>query len=106
MPVVKYIEADGREYEVEVAIGSTVMEGAIDNMISGIVAECGGSCSCATCHCYVDDAWILITGEASGIEDDLLEAVSVRKSTSRLSCQIEVTDEMDGLIVRLPESQD
>ena len=105
MPLVKYIEVDGSEYEVEVAVGSTVMQGALDNMVNGILAECGGACSCATCHCYIDEAWVPKTGEASEIESDMLEAVTGLKSSSRLSCQIEVTGEMDGLVVRLPESQ-
>ena len=105
MPLVKYIEADGREYEVDVAVGNTVMQGALDNMIDGILAECGGACSCATCHCYVDEAWMAKTGEASDMEKEMLDAVLEQKETSRLSCQIEVTSEMDGLVVHLPESQ-
>lgn len=105
MPLVKYIEADGREYEVEIAEGSTLMQGAMDNMIDGILAECGGACSCATCHCYVDEAWTGKTGEVGDMEKEMLDAVMDQKDTSRLSCQIAVTAEMDGLVVRLPESQ-
>lgn len=105
MPLVKYIEADGREFEVDVAVGNTVMQGALDNMIDGILAECGGACSCATCHCYVDEAWVAKTGEASDMEKEMLDAVLDQKETSRLSCQIEVTADMDGLVVHLPESQ-
>ncbi len=105
MPVINYISADGAINEIEVASGSSVMQGAVDNMIDGIVAECGGSCSCATCHCYVDDAWIEKVPAPSEMEKDMLECVLEPQPNSRLSCQIEVTDDLDGLVVRLPESQ-
>jgi len=105
MPVINYISADGAINEIEVASGSSVMQGAVDNMIDGIVAECGGSCSCATCHCYVDDAWIEKVPAPSETEKDMLECVLEPQPNSRLSCQIEVTDDLDGLVVRLPESQ-
>ncbi len=105
MVKVMYIEADGREYEVEIAAGDTVMQGAVDHLISGILAECGGSCSCATCHCYVDEAWVTKIPDPSDTEEDMLSAVEERKPTSRLSCQITMTDGLDGLVVRLPESQ-
>lgn len=105
MPLVKYIESDGREFEVDIALGNTVMQGALDNMIDGILAECGGAGCCATCHCYVDEAWTEKTGEASDIEKNMLDAVLHQRETSRLSCQISVTEEMDGLVVHLPESQ-
>jgi len=98
MPIIHYIEAD-------VAVGSTVMQGAVDNMIDGILAECGGSCSCATCHCYVDEAWFDKVGEAGGTEKTMLEMAMEQQPTSRLSCQIEVTEDLDGLVVRLPASQ-
>jgi 2Fe-2S ferredoxin len=105
MPIIHYIEADGAEYEADVVVGSTVMQGAVDNMIDGILAECGGSCSCATCHCYVDEAWFEKVGEAGGTEKIMLEMAVDPQPTSRLSCQIKVTEELDGLVVRLPESQ-
>ena len=105
MPVVTYISFDGAINEIEVASGTSVMQGAVDNMIDGIVAECGGSCSCATCHCYVDEAWVGKIPPASEMEKDMLECVLEPQPTSRLSCQITVTDELDGLVVRLPESQ-
>lgn len=105
MPVVTYISHSGEINEIEVATGTSVMQGAVDNMIDGIVAECGGSCSCATCHCYVDDAWMGRIPPASEMEKDMLECVLEPKPNSRLSCQIKVTDELDGLVVRLPESQ-
>ncbi len=105
MPTIKYIEFNGTEHEVDVMSGTTVMQAALDNMIEGIVGECGGSCVCSTCHCMVDPAWTHITGEVNSEENDLLDIVDEREETSRLSCQIKVTDEMDGLVVRLPESQ-
>ena len=81
------------------------MEGAIDNNIDGIEAECGGMCSCATCHVYVDPAWFEATGSPENIEQDMLDSALDLQETSRLSCQIKVSDELDGLIVRLPEMQ-
>ncbi len=74
-------------------------------MIEGILAECGGACSCATCHCYVDEAWLEKAGNASDMEKDMLDSVMGQRDTSRLSCQLAVTEEMDGLVVHLPESQ-
>ena len=105
MPKIIYIESDGREHEVAVEAGSSVMEGAVDNGIDGILAECGGACSCATCHCYVGEEWLEKAGEADDLEKDMLADVLDLKPNSRLSCQITVTDEMDGMRVTLPESQ-
>ena len=105
MPIIHYIEADGSEYEAEVSVGSSVMQGAVDNMIDGILAECGGACRCATCHCYVDEQWLDRVGAAEGVEKELLEAAVDIEPNSRLSCQIEVTEELDGLVVRLPVTQ-
>ena len=105
MALITYIEHDGTEHKVQVEIGSSVMHGAIDNGLEGIVAECGGACSCATCHCYVDDAWIDKTGRAEDMEEAMIECVSDPRDGSRLSCQIEITEELDGLVVHLPESQ-
>lgn len=105
MAQVVFINHDGGSTEVEAVPGTTVMQAAVDNMIDGIVAECGGSCSCATCHCYVDEAWIDKIPPASGMEQDMLECVLEPKENSRLSCQIVVTDALDGLVIRLPESQ-
>jgi 2Fe-2S ferredoxin len=103
---VTYIEHNGTEHKVEVPNGDSVMQGAVNNMIDGIVAECGGGLACATCHCYVDDAWIDRVGPPSEPESEMLEfAANQPTATSRLSCQIEVADALDGLIVRLPESQ-
>lgn len=105
MPLIHYVQHSGDSSEVDVPVGNSVMQGAIDNMIDGIIAECGGAGICATCHCIVDPAWIAVTGKASSDEESMLEAVSGREENSRLSCQIEVTDAMDGLVVQLPESQ-
>jgi 2Fe-2S ferredoxin len=106
MAFVTFIEHDGAEHRVEVADGDSVMQGALNNMLEGIVGECGGGLACATCHCYVDDAWVERTGEPSILEREMLEAASVEvKASSRLSCQMFVSDELDGLVVRLPESQ-
>jgi 2Fe-2S ferredoxin len=82
-----------------------VMEGALNNMIDGVVAECGGCCVCCTCHCMIDPEWSKIVGDANDEENELLEMLDVREPTSRLSCQVQVSAEMDGMVVRLPESQ-
>lgn len=105
MPAVKFISHDGIEQEVHVTAGTSVMHAAVDNDITGILADCGGACSCATCHCYVDDAWLAKTGDADEVEQQMLEFVINPQPNSRLSCQLIVEDELDGLIVRLPGSQ-
>ncbi len=105
MPQVIYIQPDGGQFEVEVPVGNSVMEGAIDNGIDGILAECGGSCTCATCHVYVDENWTDKVGTPGEFEQDLLEMVIDPEPNSRLSCQIKITDELDGLVVRLPKAQ-
>lgn len=105
MPTVTYIQANGESHEVELEVGTSLMQGAVDNMIDGILAECGGCCSCATCHCYIEESWQNKVDPASDMETDLLDCVTDPKDTSRLSCQIKVTDALDGLIVHLPESQ-
>ena len=106
MALVTYILPDGAQRQLEVPNGDSVMQGAVRNNLEGIVGECGGALACATCHCYVDEAWIDRVGEPSKTESDMLEfAASETKPTSRLSCQIFASDELDGLIVRLPEAQ-
>jgi 2Fe-2S ferredoxin len=102
MPMIKYLQSNGNTYEVDVPVGSSVMQGAVDNMIDGIAAECGGACSCATCEVYVDEAWMGVVGEACDIEKDMLVASSAWRANSRLSCQIEVTAELNGLVVTIP----
>jgi len=105
MPKITYIQFDGAEQTVEVRKGLSVMEGAIKNNVPGIDADCGGACACATCHVYVDEAWRAKTGSASAMEESMLDFAQNVAPNSRLSCQIRVTDDLDGLIVRLPEEQ-
>ena len=105
MPKVTYVSPDGNQQEVIVPVGNSVMEGAIDNMIDGIVAECGGACTCATCHVYVDQEWLEKVGEPGEFERDLLEMVIDPEQNSRLSCQIKMNPELDGLVVHLPKAQ-
>ncbi|MFA7603809.1 MAG: 2Fe-2S iron-sulfur cluster-binding protein [Novosphingobium sp.] len=107
MPQVIYVEHGGSRHAVDVPVGENVMRGALYNGIEGIIGECGGGLSCATCHCYVDDAWTAKVGGPNGqAEEELLESASAEvRPTSRLSCQIEMTPELDGLVVHLPETQ-
>ncbi len=105
MPKITFIASDGTERSVEAKIGQTVMEAAIQNSVPGIDAECGGACSCATCHVYIDDAWTAATGKAQPLEEDMLDYASDVRKTSRLSCQIKVSEALDGLIVRTPARQ-
>lgn len=105
MAKITYIEHDGREHVIEVKSGLSVMEGAVRNNLPGIDADCGGACACATCHVYVDDAFLAATGRASPMEESMLDFADDVRPNSRLSCQIRVSDDLDGLIVRLPESQ-
>ena len=105
MPKITYNAPNGKTYDVEASVGSTVMENAIRNAVPGIEAECGGACSCATCHVYVDEAWTGVTGEPSPMEEDMLDFAYDVRPTSRLSCQIRVTKDMDGLVVTVPERQ-
>ncbi len=105
MTQVTIIDPAGAEHQVDVESGTTLMQAAMDNGIDGIVAECGGACSCATCHCYLDDAWYAKAGEPSDIEKDMLDCVIDPQPTSRLSCQVVITDDLNGLVVRLPKSQ-
>jgi 2Fe-2S ferredoxin len=105
MARITYIQFDGKETVVDVKPGLTVMEGAVKNNVRGIDADCGGACACATCHVFVDPAWTDRTGEKSAMEESMLDFAENVEPNSRLSCQIKITEELDGLIVRLPESQ-
>ena len=105
MPKITYIEHNGKSHEIEVANGLSVMEGAVQNNISGIDADCGGSCACATCHVYVDEKWFIKLPKKDSAEEDMLDMAYEPKKFSRLSCQITVSDEIDGLVVQLPEKQ-
>jgi ferredoxin, 2Fe-2S len=105
MAKITYIEYSGTEHTVDVKPGLSIMEGAVNNNIPGIDADCGGACACGTCHVYVDEAWCDRIGTHSDLEQSMLEFANGVEPNSRLCCQIEVTDALDGLIVRLPESQ-
>ena len=102
---ITFIEHDGTEHKVETDSGATVMQAALDNGIHGVAADCGGACSCGTCHCYIDETWEEKAGPASEVEQQILEFAMDPKSNSRLSCQVIVEDHLDGLVVHLPESQ-
>ena len=105
MAKITYIEHTGKSHTLEVKAGQSVMEGAVKNNIPGIDADCGGACACATCHVYVDDAWTEKTGAASVMEESMLDFAQDLRPNSRLSCQILVSDKLDGLIVRMPDNQ-
>ena len=105
MAKITYIEHNGKSHTVEVSNGLTVMEGAVQNNIPGIDADCGGGIACATCHVYVKDEWYNKINKKSEGEDDMLDQAYEPKKNSRLSCQISVGDDIDGLIVHLPEKQ-
>ena len=105
MAKITYIEFNGTSHTIDVPAGLSVMEGAIKNMIPGIDADCGGACACATCHVYVDAAWTETVGGPSEMEQTMLDFAENVEDSSRLSCQITVTDALDGLIVRMPKSQ-
>jgi 2Fe-2S ferredoxin len=105
MPKITFIEHDGTVHTVEADIGSTVMETALRNNVTSIVAECGGSCTCATCLVHVDEVWSPIAGPPSAEEEEMLDSAFEVKPTSRLACQIKVTEALDGLIVHTPAYQ-
>ena len=106
MAKIIYVEHNGKEHVVEVANGLTVMEGARDNNIPGIEADCGGACACSTCHVYVDEAWTDKLPPKDDMEEDMLDfAYEPDPAKSRLTCQLKVTDALDGLRVKMPEKQ-
>jgi ferredoxin, 2Fe-2S len=105
MPSITFIDSTGESRTVDAELGSTVMEVALRNGIPEIEAECGGACSCATCHVYVDAAWVAATGGPSPMEEDMLDFAYGVQPTSRLSCQIKITQELDGLVVNTPDRQ-
>ena len=106
MVSVKYIEFDGTEHEVEAEPGKSLMEVACSNNVPGILADCGGACACATCHVMIEPAWLERIPAISDEEDTMLEfCLEQRTEGSRLSCQILVTSELDGIVLNLPESQ-
>ena len=105
MVKITFIDVEGTARTVEGEVGATVMETAIRNSVPGIEAECGGACACATCHVYIDEPWRAKTGEASAMEQDMLDFAYDVRPNSRLSCQIKVTDDLDGLVVTTPDRQ-
>ena len=105
MPKITFIQPDGSRLVVEATVGHTVMEAAKANLVAGIEAECGGACACATCHVYVDEAWRAKVGKPAEMEEDMLDFAFDVRETSRLSCQIKVTPELDGLVVAVPAKQ-
>ena len=105
MTKLTFIAHDGTQFDVDAENGSTVMENAIRNAVPGIEAECGGACACATCHVYVDEQWTAVVGEPEAMEEDMLDFAYEVQPNSRLSCQIKVTEALDGLVVRVPERQ-
>jgi len=105
MPKITFIEHDGTEHAIDAEPGISVMNVALDNLVPGIDADCGGECSCATCHVMIDEAWMAKVGNPNETEESMLDLNPERQSNSRLSCQIPVSDELDGLVVNLPEFQ-
>ncbi len=105
MPRITYIEHNGTEHTVDVAVGLTVMEGAVNNNVPGIDADCGGACACSTCHVYVNPDWTDKLPAREDMEEDMLDFAYEPNARSRLTCQIQVTSELDGLVVQMPEKQ-
>lgn len=105
MPLIVFFEENGSEYSVNAEVGLSLMEAARNQDVPGIEAECGGSCTCATCHVYIGDEWLPFTGIAQVMERDLLTYIEDARKGSRLSCQVIISEEMDGMIVGLPPSQ-
>ena len=105
MPTVKFIEFNGTEHTVDANNGESIMVAATSNLVPGIDADCGGECSCATCHVLIDADWMRKVGQPSDQEESMLDLNPDREVNSRLSCQISVNDDLDGIIVRLPEFQ-
>ena len=105
MPKITYIEHGGKSHTIEVSNGLSVMEGAVQNNIPGIDADCGGSMACATCHVYVKEEWFNKLPKKEDGEEDMLDMAFEPKKNSRLSCQLMVTDQLEGLVVNLPEKQ-
>lgn len=106
MPKIIFVDADGTTHEVDAKSGLSIMENAISNDIDGIEAECGGSCMCATCHCFIEEEYAASIPPMDSDEDEMLGfAAEERRPTSRLSCQVKMTDELDGIVVKLPAEQ-
>lgn len=102
---ITYIEHDGTEHTIAAEEGKSLMINAVDNMLPGIDADCGGACACATCHIYIPEEWQQKTGERNPMEESMLQLAEAIADNSRLACQIDVNSEMEGLVVHMPESQ-
>ncbi|HEY9545419.1 MAG TPA: 2Fe-2S iron-sulfur cluster-binding protein [Solimonas sp.] len=105
MPKIVFIQPDGRSQSVDAPVGQSLMEAATTNLVRGVVGDCGGSCSCATCHLYIDEAWFDKLPPSDDIEQAMLEGAIDPGPTSRLGCQVIVKDELDGLVARVPAAQ-
>lgn len=105
MPRVTFIEFDGTVHAVDAQAGASLMRAAVDHGVPGIDADCGGACACATCHVYVDPAWLAKTGARTEMEDSMLSFAAATQQNSRLSCQIEMSDALAGIVLRLPDGQ-
>ena len=105
MVKITFIEFDKTEHTIDADEGMSLMEVALQNDVPGIDADCGGACACATCHVYVDKSWVEKTGEAEQMEQDMLDFAFDVNEQSRLSCQVKITDDLDGIIINLPEKQ-
>ena len=106
MPKIKFIGFDGSEYDVEATVGQAVMEAAVQHLVPGIDADCGGAAACGTCHVYVDPAWFAKAGQATpGIEQDMLQLTDNVQENSRLSCQVKMDETLNGLVVHIPQAQ-
>jgi len=105
MPAITLIEYSGASHTIEADTGKSLMQNALDNMVPGIDADCGGACACGTCHCFVEEQWLPASGEVDAMEEAMLGMRPDRTGQSRLSCQIQVSEDLDGMVVRLPEYQ-
>lgn len=105
MPRVRFITFAGQAHDVEVPAGSTLMRAATDHGVPGIDGDCGGQCACATCHCYIEPPWQALTGTRTAAEDQMLNFSDGLRDSSRLACQVIVTEAVDGIVVHLPEGQ-
>ncbi|MEM7440183.1 MAG: 2Fe-2S iron-sulfur cluster-binding protein [Pseudomonadota bacterium] len=106
MPTITFIDPHGTAHSIEAQTGGSLMEAARDNNVPGIEADCGGACACSTCHAYVDDAWVSRLPQKDAMEEDMLDfAWEAHPTRSRLTCQVPVSDALDGLVVHMPERQ-
>jgi 2Fe-2S ferredoxin len=105
MPKVTYIEYRGTRHTIDLAVGQSIMQGAVANNIPGIDADCGGECACATCHVYVEPDWLAKVGPRGAREEEMLSFAAAAQPNSRLACQISMSETLDGLTVRMPEGQ-